>query len=147
MNPKSGNAGTPVSPTDPKKAEAADDADPGEVEKVKAEQRKTKSGKYGSTPVKGSKAPQTAAEKEAKKSWIEILAVDEKDRPIVGERYKVVLPDGSVGDVKVTKSLDPIFGLDQEAIKAARMWRFSPGMRQGQPVPVIITIELTFTLR
>jgi len=59
----------------------------------------------------------------------------------------IVMPDGSVGEVKVTKSLDPIFGLDQEAIKAARMWRFSPGMRQGQPVPVIITIELTFTLR
>jgi TonB family protein len=59
----------------------------------------------------------------------------------------IVMPDGSVGEVKVTKSLDPIFGLDQEAIKAARNWRFSPGMRQGQPVPVIITIELTFTLR
>ena len=34
-----------------------------------------------------------------------------------------------------------------EAIKAARQWRFSPGLREGQPVPVIITIELTFTLR
>ena len=59
----------------------------------------------------------------------------------------IVMPDGSVGDVKVTRSLDPIFGLDQEAIKAAKMWRFRPGMRQGDPVPVIITIELTFTLR
>jgi TonB family protein len=59
----------------------------------------------------------------------------------------IVMPDGSVGDVKVTRSLDPIFGLDQEAIKAAKMWRFRPGMRQGEPVPVIITIELTFTLR
>jgi TonB family protein len=59
----------------------------------------------------------------------------------------IVMPDGTVGDVKVTKSLDPVFGLDQEAIKAARQWRFKPGMRQGQPVPVIITIELTFTLR
>lgn len=59
----------------------------------------------------------------------------------------IVMPDGSVGDVKVTRSLDPIFGLDQEAIKAAKMWRFSPGMRLGEPVPVIITIELTFTLR
>ena len=59
----------------------------------------------------------------------------------------IVLPDGLVGDVKVTRSLDPIFGLDQEAIKAAKMWRFRPGMRQGEPVPVIITIELTFTLR
>ena len=32
----------------------------------------------------------------------------------------IVMPDGSVGDVKVTRSLDPIFGLDQEAIKAAK---------------------------
>lgn len=59
----------------------------------------------------------------------------------------IVMPDGTVGDVKVTRSLDPIFGLDQEAIRAAKQWRFRPGMRQGEPVPVIITIELTFTLR
>ena len=59
----------------------------------------------------------------------------------------IVMPDGTVGDVKVTRSLDPIFGLDLEAIKAAKQWRFRPGMRQGEPVPVIITIELTFTLR
>ena len=59
----------------------------------------------------------------------------------------IVMPDGSVSDVKVTKSLDSVFGLDQEAIKAARNWKFIPGMRQGEPVPVIITIELTFTLR
>jgi TonB family protein len=59
----------------------------------------------------------------------------------------IVMPDGSVGEVRVTRSLDPIFGLDQEAIKAAKNWRFRPGMRQGEPVPVIITIELTFTLR
>jgi TonB family protein len=59
----------------------------------------------------------------------------------------IVMPDGTVSDVRITKSLDSVFGLDQEAIKAARQWRFRPGMRQGQPVPVIITIELTFTLR
>jgi protein TonB len=59
----------------------------------------------------------------------------------------IVMPNGRIGDVKITKSLDPVFGLDQEAIKAARQWVFKPGMRQGQPVPVIITIELTFTLR
>ena len=59
----------------------------------------------------------------------------------------IVMPDGSVGNVKITKSLDPVFGLDEQAIAAARKWRFKPGMRQGQPVPVIITIELTVTLR
>ena len=59
----------------------------------------------------------------------------------------IVMSDGSVGEVKVTRSLDPDFGLDQEAIKAAKMWRFRPGMRQGKAVPVIVTIELTFKLR
>lgn len=59
----------------------------------------------------------------------------------------IVLPDGSVGEVTVTRSLDSVFGLDQEAIKAAKQWRFVPGTRFGKPVPVLVTIELTFTLR
>jgi len=59
----------------------------------------------------------------------------------------VVLPDGTVGEATVTKSLDSVFGLDQEALKAAKRWRFIPGRRLGQPVPVLVTIELTFTLR
>lgn len=59
----------------------------------------------------------------------------------------VVLPDGTVGDVQIVKSLDPTFGLDQEAVKAARRWLFQPGTLKGQPVPVLVSIELTFTLR
>jgi hypothetical protein len=47
----------------------------------------------------------------------------------------------------VLRSLDPVFGLDQEAVKAAGQWRFAPGTRFGEPVPVLITIELQFTLR
>jgi periplasmic protein TonB len=59
----------------------------------------------------------------------------------------VVMTDGTVGEAHVTKSLDSVFGLDQEALKAAKRWRFIPGRRLGQPVPVLVTIELTFTLR
>ena len=59
----------------------------------------------------------------------------------------VVMPDGGVGQVQVIRSLDSTFGLDQEAIKAVRKWRFAPGTRFGQAVPVIVEIELTFTLR
>lgn len=59
----------------------------------------------------------------------------------------VVLSDGSVGDVRIVRSLDRVFGLDQEAIKAARQWRFLPGTRFGEPVAVLVTIELSFTLR
>ena len=59
----------------------------------------------------------------------------------------VVLPDGTVSTVTVAKSLDSVFGLDQEAVKAARQWKFKPGLRFGQPVAVQIKIELSFTLR
>jgi TonB family protein len=52
-----------------------------------------------------------------------------------------------VGNVQITKSLDPNFGLDKEAIKTVKQWRFEPGRRLGQPVPVLIVIEMTFTLR
>jgi TonB family protein len=55
--------------------------------------------------------------------------------------------DGTVGDIQVVRSLDPVFGLDQQAIAAARQWRFRPGTLRDQPVPVQITIELSFTLR
>jgi TonB family protein len=56
----------------------------------------------------------------------------------------VVLADGAVGDVKVVKSLHP--GLDQEAVKAVKQWRFKPGTKDGQPVAVLVAAEMTFTL-
>ncbi len=59
----------------------------------------------------------------------------------------VVQSDGTVGNIRVIRSLDPVYGLDQEAVKAARQWLFVPGTRLGQPVAVLVTIELTFTLR
>ena len=59
----------------------------------------------------------------------------------------VVLPDGTAGSVRVVRSLDSTFGLDQEAMKAARQWQFAPGTRLGQAVPVVVTIEIAFTLR
>lgn len=59
----------------------------------------------------------------------------------------VVQPDGGVTQVKITRSLDPTFGLDQEAVRTVKTWRFKPGMYKGQPVPVLVSIELSFTLR
>lgn len=71
-----------------------------------------------------------------------------KARKVQGavEMAVLVQADGVPGpDVRVTKSLDP--DLDQQAIKAVRQWRFKPGTKDGQPVPVEVTIEMTFTLR
>ncbi len=59
----------------------------------------------------------------------------------------VVREDGTVGQVRVLRSLDRTFGLDEEAIEAVRHWRFNPGTRQGRRVAVIVEIELMFTLR
>ena len=58
----------------------------------------------------------------------------------------IVLPDGTVGDARVTRSLDARFGLDDEALKAARQWRFRPGMLNGRPIAVRVTIELSFSI-
>jgi TonB family protein len=57
----------------------------------------------------------------------------------------VVQPDGTIGEVRVTKALDP--GLDQEAIKAVKLWRFKPGLKDGKAVPVRVALETSFTLR
>ena len=59
----------------------------------------------------------------------------------------VVLTDGTVGEVIVTRSLDTVYGLDAEAVRAAKQWLFTPGMKDGRPVAVRVTIEMTFTLR
>jgi protein TonB len=59
----------------------------------------------------------------------------------------VVLLDGHVGDVRVTRSLDKKFGLDDEAVKALRKWRFEPGTKDGVAVPVLVEVEMTFTVR
>ncbi len=59
----------------------------------------------------------------------------------------VILEDGSVGDVRVTRSLDRVYGLDQEAIKAARQWVFRPATdRSGNAVPIAVTLVLDFNM-
>jgi TonB family protein len=64
----------------------------------------------------------------------------------VVELEAVVLADGTVGDVRVLKSLDA--SLDNAAIEAAKQWLFRPGRlaSNGRVVPVIVTIILEFRL-
>ena len=55
----------------------------------------------------------------------------------------VIEEDGSVRDVRVLRSKQL---LDQAAIEAVRQWRFTPTMLNGQPVPVVMTVTVSFTL-
>lgn len=59
----------------------------------------------------------------------------------------VVNADGTVGEVRVKRSLDSKFGLDEQAVKALRKWRFAPGTKDGVAVPVLVEVEMTFTTR
>lgn len=47
----------------------------------------------------------------------------------------VVLTDGTVGEVRVTRSLDAKYGLDAQAVKALKQWQFKPGTKDGKPIP------------
>ena len=59
----------------------------------------------------------------------------------------VVLADGTISDVTVIRSLDTTYGLDTQAVLAAKQWLFNPGTKDGMAVAVRVTIEMTFTLR
>jgi TonB family protein len=59
----------------------------------------------------------------------------------------VVGIDGVLHDIRILRSLDGTFGLDQEAITCVQQWRFRPGTRQGKPIPVYVTMEVGFNLR
>jgi TonB family protein len=57
----------------------------------------------------------------------------------------VVLPDGTVGSVRITRSLHP--QLDISAIGALKAWRFDPATLNGTPVPCLVEVSLSFTLK
>jgi protein TonB len=53
-------------------------------------------------------------------------------------------PDGRVQDAKVLRSI-PL--LDSAALDAVKQWVFTPTTLNGQPVPVIMTVTVNFTLQ
>jgi len=57
----------------------------------------------------------------------------------------VLSRSGCIRFAKVTHTLDP--ELDAQGIMAVIQWKFQPGMLDGTPVAVLISVELTFTLR
>lgn len=61
------------------------------------------------------------------------------------ELEAVVLTDGTVGEVRVVRSLDKKYGMDEEALKTVKGWRFEPGKKDGVAVPVLVVVEMTFT--
>ena len=56
----------------------------------------------------------------------------------------VLGPDGLVRDVRVLRSM-PL--LDEAAMTAVRQWRYTPTLLNGVPVPVVMTVTVSFKLR
>jgi protein TonB len=52
--------------------------------------------------------------------------------------------DGRITDTRVLRSI-PL--LDQAAVDAVRQWQYTPTQLNGVPVPVIMTVTVTFTLK
>jgi protein TonB len=50
---------------------------------------------------------------------------------------------GGVESVRVLRSI-PM--LDQAAVDAVREWRFTPTLLSGQPIPIVMTVTVNFTL-
>ena len=59
----------------------------------------------------------------------------------------VVKTDGKTGDVSVARSLDPTYGLDKQAIAAAKLWEFKPGTKDGKAAAVRVDLQMKFTLK
>lgn len=62
------------------------------------------------------------------------------------ELEAVVGVNGQITEVRIHKSLDRGFGLDEEAMRVARQWLFRPARYQGQAVPMVVIIQMEFRL-
>jgi periplasmic protein TonB len=56
----------------------------------------------------------------------------------------VIDAHGRVESVRVLRS---IATLDQAAVEAVRQWRFTPTLLNGEPVPIVMTVTVNFTLK
>jgi protein TonB len=52
--------------------------------------------------------------------------------------------DGIPSEIKVVRGIGK--GLDEKAVECLRQWRFSPALKDGEPTPVKVTIEIDFRL-
>ncbi len=58
--------------------------------------------------------------------------------------WLVIGPDGRPREIKVARPLG--MGLDEKAVEAVRTWRFEPARKDGQPVAVVMNVEVSFRL-
>ena len=85
---------------------------------------------------------------EAKADEARLLRASEEARKarIQGEVALAIVVDvdGRPKNIKVVRSVG--HGLDEESMRAIKHWRFSPGTKDGVPVPVQVDVTMNFRL-
>jgi TonB family protein len=86
----------------------------------------------GVTAPKATYAPDPAYPDEARRAKYQACVV----------LWLVVDAEGSPRQIRVQQAAG--MGLDEKAIDAVQQWRFEPATKNGQPVPVMINVEINF---
>jgi TonB family protein len=109
---------------------------PQQSERQESPKRKShKVGEEGLTPPKLSYKVEPSYTEEARDAKIQGTVVVQV----------VVNENGIAEDIVIVRSLDE--GLDERAKQAIAQWRFEPGTKNGEAVPVLATIEVNFKLK
>ena len=76
-----------------------------------------------------------------------VYTIDARNAKIQGTVILVTIVNlkGVAEQIRVQRSLDP--GLDESAVQAVRLWKFAPATKDGQPVAVMINVQVNFRLR
>lgn len=60
------------------------------------------------------------------------------------EMLAVLNADGRIGELEITRSLDAASGIDDAAAAAVRQWVFEPAIKNGEAVPVLMSVFVGF---
>jgi TonB family protein len=119
-------------PEPPEEAELASDDTPGSPKSIdEAPLNHVKNGISPPVPLISPEAKFSDAARRAKYQGICLISF-------------IVDQNGLPQDFRVVKPLD--YGLTDQSIEAVKRYRFKPAMRNGEPVPVRITVEVNFRL-
>jgi len=58
--------------------------------------------------------------------------------------FIIVTSAGTVDNAVVLQGLGK--GMDENALEAIKQWKFVPALKDGQPIPVMLTVEIQFAL-
>jgi type VI secretion system secreted protein VgrG len=96
-----GNLVSPIAPTGPAEADDAKEGDKAQYSgggDTSSKEMNLVSGSSSPGPSRNTDAPwhdPNSPENKDKKSWIEIELLDDEEKPVPGEHYRITLPDGA----------------------------------------------------